>query len=230
MTKQDWRYFWGSMAVSIFVGATVLTMIVLKNHLNRKKLSLKKLNTEVEKDLAFWKGINETTLKGAERISEYWKLINFNFTPAQIITQSHRQKWYWSAIYISDLMNRWGSGDRFKFSSSHANYIVDGKEARSSKNRDSIFYSYNPSEIDIAVGDLIGKSRKSGVTLDTLSRTSPTHTDLVYKLEKNSTGYIAYAIGGNVSNTVKTTKYYLDKNKKIQSPEKYLVVMKNQKI
>jgi hypothetical protein len=228
MKKADWKKILTASAVSIFVGMVVLAVVIYT--IKKEKLSARKLRRLVGSDLLFWNGIKETSRKGAELLSQWWKIIGYDYSTEQLMSPEFQNNHYWSAIYISNLMKRWGAGDRFKYSARHSDYICEGKVARSKNDKSKLFWSYKPNEVPVAVGDLIGKRRKSWVTLDNICSGAPTHIDAVYELKKTENGYEAYAVGGNLDHTVKNVVIKLDKNKYIINPEDYLVVMKNQAI
>lgn len=116
------------------------------------------------------------------------------------------------------------------YSARHSDFICEGINALENKDKSKVFWSYRPDEVSVEVGDIIAVPRKSWVTYDNLCSGAPTHTDIVYRLEKTDYGYKAIASGGNLSQTRKSTYVKLDKEKKILNPNDYLAVMKNQKI
>lgn len=228
MTKNDWSKVAGATLVSIFLGAIVL-IIVLRN--NRKsKLSLKDLNRLAEEDIDYWKEVTETSEKGASKLSEWWGNMGYNYSVDSLKNSSFQSAHYWSAVYISNLMKRWGAGDRFKYSARHSDYICDGINAEETKDKSRLFWSVKPDSDKVEVGDMIGVSRGSSVTLKNVCSGAPTHVDAVFQIIKTDNGYKALVIGGNVSNTVKVSYVELDKDKMIKNPDKYLVLMKNQAV
>ena len=226
MTKNDKKVILAGIALSIFVGVVVLGVVMVKN---RKKVKIRKLRELVKEDLKFWDGINEISPDGAKKLSDWWKNLGYTYTPEQLMSPSFQGSHYWSAVYISNLMKRWGAGDRFKYSASHSSYIVDGKEAKTSKNN-RLYKTYPADQVKIEVGDIVALSRSTSVNYDNLYVGAPTHTDVVFDIKKTPDGYIAYVIGGNISNTVKSSTVSLDKNKKIINADQFLAVMKNQDV
>ncbi len=224
MTKQDKRAVVIAVVTSIFIGAVVLGVVLVKN---RNKLKPKKLKDLAKEDLAFWNGVIETSSKGAEKISEYWKSLNYNYSTEQLKSSQFQDEHYWSAVYISDFMKRWGAGDRFDYSPSHSTYIVAGKASRNIKD-DKIFKTYPTDQAKVEVGDIVAKSRSSQVNYDNLYVGAPTHTDIVYDIKKTSEGYTAHLIGGNLANSVKSSTIHLDKDKMIIHKDNYMAIMKNQ--
>jgi hypothetical protein len=69
MTKKEKQILWTSMAISVFVGVVILTVILLKK---KGKLSKRKPSELVVEDLAYWEDLKETDRKGAEKIKDYW--------------------------------------------------------------------------------------------------------------------------------------------------------------
>ena len=67
-------------------------------------------------------------------------------------------------------------------------------------------------------------ARQSGVDYDTTS-SYISHCDIVVDVDKKSER--ATTIGGNVSNSVKTTMVKLTKDGKVENTDKYFVVIKN---
>jgi hypothetical protein len=227
MTKKEKQILWTSMAISVFVGIVILTVILLKK---KGKLSKRKLSELVVEDLAYWEDLKETDRKGAEKLKEYWSTVGINYSVDQLMSSSFQKQHFWSAVYISNFMKRWGAGSRFKYSARHSDYICEGLKARNDQDKNKIFWSYDPTEVSVSVGDIVGKARETWVTLDNICGGAPTHTDVVYKIQKSGDGFIALVIGGNLSDTVDVKKVTLDKNKKILRPDEYLVVMKNRAI
>jgi len=226
MTKKQWgSIIIASVSISIVAGI-ILFFVIRKN--NRSKLVKKKLIDIVKDDVTYWKGVKEVDEKGAVKLKEWWSWIGLNYSVAQLMSSSFQNSHYWSAVYISSLMRRWGAGDGFKYSASHSTYIVDGKKARENNDKSKVFHSYRPTEVPVEIGDIVGNSRKAGINYDNIYVGAPTHTDVVYDVVKKGDGYQAFAIGGNLANTVQIKAIDLDKNKMLINPGKYLVVMKNQ--
>jgi hypothetical protein len=227
MTKKQW----GTVivaSVSISVVAGVILFFVIRKNNNRSKLSKKKLIDIVKEDVTYWKGVNEIDEKGATKLKEWWSWIGLNYSLAQLMSSSFQNSHYWSAVYISALMRRWGAGNGFKYSASHSTYIVDGKIARENNDKSKVFHSYRPTEVPVEIGDIVGNSRQAGINYDNIYVGAPTHTDVVYDVVKKGEGYQAYVIGGNLGNTVQIKAIDLDKNKMLINPSNYLTVMKNQ--
>lgn len=227
MTKKDWAKIGSATLVSVFLGMIVLAVVVYSKR--KKKLSVKKLFSIINDDIEYWNGINETSQKGAEKLKEWWSWIGQNFSINQLKSSTFQSSHYWSAVYISSIMKRWGAGDGFKYSARHSDYICEGIKASQDKDKGKVFWSYRPDEASVNVGDIIAIKREDWVTYDNLCSGAPTHTDIVYRIEKTDYGYNAIVSGGNLSNTRKSSFVKLDKNKKIQNPSSFLAIMKNQR-
>lgn len=225
MTKKDWSKVITAGIASVFLGMVVLSIVIYNTR--KKKLGTKKLNDIIKDDIDYWDGITETSQKGAEKLSEWWKIVGQNYSVSQLRSPSFQSNHFWSAVYISSVMKRWGAGERFLYSARHSDFICDGIKARNSEDENKIFWSYRPDQVSINVGDIIGLARASWVNFDNLCAGAPTHTDIVFRIDKTKDGYKAIVSGGNLANTRKTSYVDLDKNKKIVNPDKYLAVLKN---
>jgi hypothetical protein len=222
MTKGDWKKVLVASAISVFVGLAVLVFIIARR---KRKLSKSKLKKIVEDDLQRWSGITETSNDGLQMVQWYWALLGLNFSLATLATSTHRSSYPWSAAYISSVMKRWGAGNRFGYSPSHSNYIMDAKEERNNP-KGNIFTAYRIQEAPVQVGDLLAVDRGFGINYDNVYRGAQTHTDIVFKVDKSAGGYVAYTVGGNISDTVKVREVPLNADKKIIDT-KYFAVLKN---
>ena len=225
MTKSDWKKVMIASGVSIFVGITILVYVIVKK---KKPLSKRGLNKIISDDLNRWQNIKETDSKGLEMVKFYWGLLGMNFSTATLSEYSHRSKYPWSAAYISYVMKRWGAGDKFNYSPSHSNYIVDAKEERANP-KGNIFKAFRITEKPVNIGDIVAVDRGYGINYDNVYRGASTHTDIVIDIEKTPTGYLAHTVGGNISDTVKVRKVELDNKKKIIDND-YFAVLKNQSL
>jgi hypothetical protein len=225
MNKADWKKVLIASAISVFIGAVVLIVLVMKK--KRSKLSIDKLQDIVKNDLETWNGLKETDRKGAEILREWWGYFGYDYSVEELMSSTFQSNHYWSAIYISSLMKRWGLGNRFKYSARHAKFLMDGKNALLNKDDSKAFWTYAPTDAKLEVGDILAKPRTSGLSYDNLHDRAKTHTDVVYAIKKTDEGYDAYLVGGNLSNTVKAFVLRLDKDQKLINPENYLGIMKN---
>jgi hypothetical protein len=227
MTKREKQIIITATLVSVFVGAFVLTFILLKK---KKGLSKRKLQDLVSDQIKYWDGETETSDRGSEKLKEWWSWFGYNYSLSQLRDPNWQSENYWSSIFISAMMKMWGAGERFKYSAKHSDYICQAKEAREQKDKSKIFWAYTPDEIKVQVGDIVTVPRASYVTLENICGYNPTHGDLVYKIDRSGSGYKAYLIGGNLSNTVKVVYVDLDSDGKLKDPTKYLAILKNRKI
>ncbi len=213
-------------------GVTAIALIYLYRKILKNKISegydlvsgfVNKLKDTAISEWNFWNegSVKEGDPKTMQRLREYWKegAGVKNWSDKQMTDEA------WSAAFISYIMKKSGAGDYWKYSPSHSTYIVDSIKNRK-LNNDNPFKGYKPSEVKLAVGDLVGFARQAGVGYDTTG-SYKSHTDVVVGLKD---GY-AETIGGNVSNSVTMTKVPLTADGKIDTSKqpKYFVVIKNKK-
>jgi hypothetical protein len=222
MTKGDWKKIIIASSISIFIGIAVLIFVLTRRNKSLSKARLKKI---VEEDLKKWEGIKETDPQGKEMVQWYWGLLGMHFTTDFLSSPSNQSAYPWSAAYISALMYRWGADNRFRYSASHSNYIVDAMEERVSP-KGNLFTAFRTTEAPVEIGDIVALDRGFGINYDNIYRGAQTHADVVFKVEKTDNGYVAHTIGGNVSDTVKVRLVPLDQNKRIMDG-KYFAVLKN---
>ncbi len=134
----------------------------------------------------------------------------------------------WSSAFISYLMRKAGAGDDFKYAQSHSQYIAEAVKNRK-ENNSKKFKAYKPSEVKVAVGDLVCYPRQSGVGYDSQAGYK-SHCDLIVSIDGNN----AVGIGGNVSDSVSKKNYALkdgkvDKSKDTKDYGGIFVVIKNKK-
>jgi hypothetical protein len=134
----------------------------------------------------------------------------------------------WSATFVSYLMRKSGAGNDFKYSPSHSEYIAQAVKNKK-ENNSKKFKGYKPSEVNVEVGDLVCYPRQSGVNYDSQAGYM-SHCDLITSINGND----AIGIGGNVSDSVSKSTYYLKDGKIDKSKDKrdyggVFVVIKNKK-
>jgi hypothetical protein len=197
----------------IYLGAAIAALVVLRSFGNRsnfKKTLVKLANDE----LAKWKNKKEGNATTIQELRNYWKQ-----GAGVTASDSYYINNAWSASFISWLMKTAGAGDKFKYSSLHSDYIQAAKQNR--KNNIKTFQGYRKTEKPVSVGDLICYPRQAGVTYDTGGGYFA-HCDLVTAIKPGE----AVAVGGNVSDTVKTSVYKLDPENKVTT-DKVHVIIKN---
>jgi hypothetical protein len=179
--------------------------------------AIEKLVNGAQKEWKAWRGdggkeiIKEGDSRTAGRLNYYWR------TGGLKTSDWGGDEDQWSAAFVSAMVKQAGIGD-FKFSASHSDYIRQGVKNR--KNETGSFKTYKPSEVTVAVGDIIGYPRKEGVTYDT-DEYYPSHSDIVVEVGE---GYVK-TIGGNLGNSVSTTKVSIGADGKI-TDKKYHAVIK----
>ncbi len=115
-------------------------------------------------------------------------------------------KW-WSVAFISWVMWHANAGDDFEYSASHARYVLAARDNRLASNSNR-FKAYRIDEIVPKLGNLVCKSRESGVTYENVRRGYKTHCDIVVGIEAGQ----LLTIGGNVSHSVSQTKASINKD------------------
>lgn len=177
----------------------------------------------------------------AGRLREYVETVRPGLTDARydaIVESYARSSSAWSAVFISHLMARAGIGadQGFRTSRSHSHYIVEALINRLNRDYEKPFWLFRPTEVPVAEGDIVVRSRGGGgLSFDRSlvgnhPGTAPrpiirfrngqwshrsgyfdSHTDMVLDLETNP-GFVD-TIGGNTShldgtsNTVGKRRY-----------------------
>lgn len=126
----------------------------------------------------------------------------------------------WSAAFISWLMRKAGAGNAFRYSAGHAQYIKAAKENRLANNTNP-FKAYRVDEVRPAAGELVCKSRSnSGATYDNIQPGMATHCDVVTSIQPGQ----LITVGGNVADSVASTRVAVDSNGFIQAPGYFAVI------
>ena len=166
--------------------------------------------------------ITETEPPLRQRVLEYFALVGRK----DIVDPSAEP---WSAAFISFVMNQAGaSPTQFPISPSHHRYILAGLRNRVNNNLTASIVYFDRDEIAPRVGDLIGFSRTAAVKdRSDLERRLPdtffpSHTDLVIDA---SPGRLK-VIGGNVSQTIKTTTVRSDAAGMIDPADEHFFVLR----
>lgn len=163
-------------------------------------------NGRKETDEGFW-----------QRVSIYWKEgTGFEKTGKDT-------SWPWSAAFISWVMKKAGSGDKFPYSIRHSDYINYSIQNREKGNCDAEFIGYQIYEYSPDIGDLVCYSRQENIDYQSRGRYK-SHCDIVIEKTKNRIG----VIGGNVRDSVTKKFLPLDSEGKLDdSTEHWFVVIKN---
>jgi hypothetical protein len=180
-----------------------------------KKIVSSKAVSLAEKEKKKWGNgnIKEHDPKTLKELKDYWKSVG--------LTYEGMKNEAWSAAFISYIMKKAGAKDSFKYSPSHSVYIVDA--IKNKKENKGSWKGYKPEEVRVAKGDLVCYARQNGVSYDTTNRYL-SHCDIVNNIDKKN-GFIT-AIGGNVSDSVRESKYDISKEG-IVTDRKIFVVIKN---
>jgi hypothetical protein len=126
----------------------------------------------------------------------------------------------WSAAFISWVARNAGSGNAFKYSGAHSQYIVAAKANRL-ENSANPFKAFRISEVQPRVGDLVCTSRaNSGATYDNIHYPMATHCDVVTEVRPRE----VVSIGGNVSQSVARTIVPLDQGGRVSKSGYFAVI------
>ena len=135
----------------------------------------------------------------------------------------------WSAAFISFVMRSAGAdASEFPISPHHARYILTALRHRMSNRLDAPIVYFDRDEMAPRPGDLVGFSRtarvKNRADIEAFlpDKFFPSHTDLVIDV---SPGRVT-AIGGNVSQTIKTSSIKTDGGGKIDPASNHFFVLR----
>jgi hypothetical protein len=170
--------------------------------------------------------VTETQSPLMERVLEYFRFVD---RPDVVDTAGTP----WSAAFVSFVMDRAGAPqNQFPKSQNHTKYILAGLTNRIANRLDAPVVYFDTDEVAPRVGDLIGFSRTSKVKdradieaflhVPPKDQFFPAHTNLVIDV---SPGAVT-AIGGNVSQTIKTTGAKTDSDGKIVPSDEHFFVLR----
>jgi hypothetical protein len=129
-------------------------------------------------------------------------------------------KYPWSAAFISWVMRKAGAGSAFQYSASHAVYTLAAKQNRLANNSNP-FKAYRVTEAQPQPGDLVCTSRAgSGATYDNIAPGMATHCDIVTEVKPGQ----LVTVGGNVSDSVKTTIVPTDQQGRVNKSGYFAVI------
>lgn len=171
----------------------------------------------------FWQDGKRTELdeRVTTRLQQYWQAVGVKASLEQLRSERFHNEMPWSAAFISWVMKQAGAGDDFHYSDSHWEYVAAAKKNRLAGN-DNPYKAYRPSEQPTALGDIVVKRRATNTaTYDNIETGHPTHGDFVVAIKDGQ----AETIGGNVSNSVRTTMFPLDDQLHV-SDERYFAIVK----
>lgn len=194
--------------------AGVGTLLIVKSMTGNSSKSASKAANNALKQLKEYAGIKEDDSRFRKILTAMWMHLGYDQEKAE---RYIRTEIPWSAAWVS-----WNMRDYpdFPKSASHAYYAVKSRNNRAETKGN--FWLYRPNEYRPKVGDVVLKGRSgSRVTFDSVKVGDATHGDIVVRVEKDR----LVAIGGNVSNSIKTT-YVPIKNGFISDP-KYFAIIEN---
>lgn len=183
----------------------------------------------------FVKGKRKETVEPyASRVGDYWLTI----PTAQYdnLVKSHAKTLGkldgtinipWSAAFISYCMQQAGAGTSFPYSSGHATWIVRSIKNKKAGKLSAPLVGFKPGEIPLAVGDIVGKPRQTGITYDNAVTKGwfISHTDIVVEIDLAKK--VAYVIGGNVGQSVSKAEVAITADGKLKATGGWMVHIQN---
>ncbi len=170
----------------------------------------------------FWRDgqRQETDARVASRVRQYWLSTNLDYTEAEIQTTKFQSSNPWSAAFVSWVMMRAGAGDQFAYAAAHWRYTAAAKENRLAGNKNP-FKAYRPSERPLKKSTVVVKRRSnSHATYDNVQLGHKTHGDIVVGFDSGE----VFTIGGNVGNSVRITRFPIDKKQFIATELHFAVI------
>lgn len=133
----------------------------------------------------------------------------------------------WSAAFVSYCMQMAGAGKAFPFSGSHVAWIARSIANRSKGKTTAPLVGYEPAEVELRLGDLVGRTNHPGVTYATAAEFGwfRSHTDIVVEIDR--TARIARMIGGNVGHSVSRFDVAITAEGRLANPASWLVHIQN---
>lgn len=137
-----------------------------------------------------------------ERVGDYWTSIDMPDLDGL------DRGMPWSAAFISFVVREAGAAFAgFKFAAAHARYVNAAILARQN-NEDHPYWGFRLNEHKPVVGDMVCRWRVNRIDFDHAASTPwfKSHCDIVCAIEEDA----VFTIGGNVSHSVKHTRYKID--------------------
>lgn len=142
-----------------------------------------------EQQLALWNGKTENNAEVRSILENYWRAVPSYGNAATAAANSANDTLPWSGATISYIMKQ--VDPNFPDNASHYGYV---QAVRNNANLGYKVYAIPTTQtLKAKVGDILVAPRSGGPAAG--------HGDVIYKIVGNT----AYAVGGNVGNTVKTT-------------------------
>lgn len=153
-----------------------------------------------------------------ERIKSYWH--SFQATAPPVSEP-------WSAAFVSFCVKKANLNLSFKFAGRHTTYLSDSKIAKLNNDASRAYWAVKLSERVVKVGDIVGAFRTGGVcgtatkTYDSLPGDFCAHCDVIVAVRED----VAFAIGGNVGNTIMFKEIPLTPNGRVKAGDKRITTM-----
>jgi len=170
---------------------------------------------------------------GLEHVSPFYRYVGEMWSAINQRLNGKDKDVPWSAAAISFMVRKVKDNySGFKYSTAHWTYLNDAISDKIN-NRAGPFWGCRITDKKPEVGDIVGKWRKSRITYDSAYAKSKrssandqayaSHSDIVVAV----TGSIAYALGGNVGDSVNLTRYPLDRKGYLANRGNVFVLLKN---
>jgi hypothetical protein len=133
----------------------------------------------------------------------------------------------WSAAFISYCMQMSGAGPSFPYAAGHSAWIIKSIANRKNGKMNAALVGFKPGEIELQVGDLVGKPRQAGITYDNAVKKGffTSHSDIVVEIDKARK--VAFVIGGNVGQTVARAEVAITADGKLKAAGGWIVHIQN---
>lgn len=189
----------------------------LREPLSRLKESL--LNEAIKEWIRFKRGAGkEMNAPFFRFVGEYWQSIGHSL-------DGRDRDQPWSAAYISFVVRN-ANYTGFKFSPSHARYILDAMEKRQNNRTTAPFWLFRLNEHKPQLGDLVCLRRQNGVTFDNLPPGGfKSHCDIVVEIRDQT----IRALGGNVNESVSLSTFSLTSAGFLKEQGRLFAIMRNNK-
>lgn len=206
---------WGGAILIALASAIVIYRLSVRKFIAKTPFRRRSVKNALEEYKLWGEGNKkENDPSMYSTIKKYWDSLGWNesqWSPSGVP---------WSSAFISYIMKKSKADeDEFKFASSHSQYII--KAIKNRKEKAKGFKGYKINEKKVELGDLVCYARQDGVTYDTTGSYN-SHCDLVVEIDGDN----AYAIGGNVSDSVTKSKIPLTSDGFAKAGNRRFVVIK----
>jgi len=156
--------------------------------------------------------IREDNDFGVRKVKQYWRSVGKHMIENNLKDSAWQEEHPWSAAFISFVMKKAGTGNKFKPSPNHAGYIVWARQNEAITK--DVFVAYDvcdPRSRWPEPGDLVSKNRNgNNFSLSTIRSSDISHSDIV--VETDPIARTITTIGGNLNNTVSKRIIHLDED------------------